>query len=68
MGAKKKLDRYLPKHLAARADRYNGLCARIVKIYSSDRTHCASVAKRQKYHCGYCVATIEGMHDMFAIA
>ena len=27
---------YLPKHLAARADRYEGLCARIVKIYSSD--------------------------------
>ena len=25
---------YLPKHLAARADRYNGLCARIVEIYS----------------------------------
>jgi hypothetical protein len=40
----------LPKHLAARADCYNGLCARIVEIYSSDRTCCASVAKRQKYH------------------
>jgi hypothetical protein len=39
---------YLPKHLAARADRYDGLCARIVEIYSSDRTRCASIAKRQK--------------------
>jgi hypothetical protein len=60
----------LPMHLAARADRYNGLCARIVVIYSSDRTLCASVAKHQKYHCGggCCVATIEGMRDMFAIA
>jgi hypothetical protein len=61
---------YLPKHLAARADRYDGLCARIVEIYSSDRTRCASVAKRQKYHrgVGCCVATIEGMRDMFVIA
>ena len=61
---------YLPKHLATRADRYNGLCACIVEIYSSDRTHCASVPKRQKYHRGVrcCVATIEGMRDMFAIA
>jgi len=61
---------YLPKHLAARADRYDGLCARIVEIYSSDRTRCASVAKRQKYHrgIGCCVATIEGMRDMFVIA
>jgi hypothetical protein len=61
---------YLPKHLAAPADRYNSLCARIVEIYSNDRTLCASVAKRQKYHhgVGCCVATIEGMRDMFAIA
>jgi hypothetical protein len=61
---------YLPKHLAAQADQYNGLCARIVEIYSSNRTLCASVAKRQKYHrgVGCCVATIEGMRDMFAIA
>jgi hypothetical protein len=61
---------YLPKHLAARADRYNGLFARIVEIYSSNRTLCASITKRQKYHGGVrcCVATIEGMHDMFAIA
>jgi hypothetical protein len=51
---------YLPKHLAARADRYDGLCVRILEIYSSDRTRCASVAKRQKYHCGVecCVATM----------
>jgi len=61
---------YLPKHLAARADRYEGLCVRIVEIYTSNRTRCASVAKRQKYHrgIGCCVATIEGMHDMFVIA
>ena len=61
---------YLPKHLAARADRYDGLCARIAEIYSSDRTRCTSVAKRQKYHrgVGCCVATIEGMRGMFAIA
>jgi hypothetical protein len=61
---------YLPKHLAACADHYNGLCARIVEIYSSDCTFCASVAKRMKYHrgVGCCVATIEGMRGMFAIA
>ena len=61
---------YLPKHLAARVDRYDGLCARIAEIYSSNCTHCASIAKRQKYHRGIecCVATIEGMRDMFAIA
>ena len=61
---------YLPKHLAARSNRYDGLCARIVEIYSSDRTHCASVSKRQKHHSGIgcCVATIEGMRDMFVIA
>ena len=28
--------RYLPKHLAARADRFDGLCTRIVEIYSGD--------------------------------
>jgi hypothetical protein len=61
---------YLPKHLAARADRCNGLCACIVEIYSSNHTHCASIAKCQKYHrgVGCCMATIEGMRDMFAIA
>ena len=61
---------YLPKHLAARADCYDGLCARITEIYSSDRTLSASVAKRQKYHrgVGCCVANIEGMRGMFAIA
>ena len=61
---------YLPKHLAARADPYDGLCERIVEIYSSDRTYCASIGKCQKYHrgIGCCMATIEGMRDMFAIA
>ena len=61
---------YLPKHLAAQADCYNGLCARIVEIYSSNRTRCASIAKCQKYHrgIGCCMATIEGMRDMFVIA
>jgi len=60
----------LPKHLATWADYYDGLCARIVEIYSSDHTRCASVTKRQKYHrgIGCCVATIEGMRDMFVIA
>ncbi len=61
---------YLPKHLASRADCYDGLCARILEIYSSDRTRCASVTKHQKYHrgVGCCVANIEGMRDMFVIA
>ena len=47
-----------------------GLCACIVEIDSSDRTRCASVAKRQKHHSGIgcCVATIEGMRNMFVIA
>ena len=61
---------YLPKHSAARADRCNCLCAHIAEIYSSNRTRCASVAKCQKYHrgVGCCVATIDGMRGMFAIA
>ena len=61
---------YLPKHLAARADRNDGLCVRIVEIYSSNETRCASTAKRQKYHrgVGCCVTSIEGMRDMFVIA
>jgi hypothetical protein len=60
----------LQKYLAARADRYDGLCARIAEIYSSDRTLCASITKHQKYHCGIgcCVATIEGICGMFVIA
>jgi hypothetical protein len=60
---------YLPKHLAAQADHYDGLCVRIAEIYSSDRTLCAGIAKRQKYHrgVGCCVATIEEMRGMFAI-
>jgi hypothetical protein len=51
---------YLPKHLAARADRYDGLCARIVKIYSGDRITCDNIAKRQKFHhnIGCCLAVI----------
>ena len=61
---------YLPKHLAARADPYDGLCVHIVEIYSSYCTRCTSIAKRQKYHhgVGCCMSTIEGMRDMFAIA
>ena len=61
---------YLPKHLAAQADRYDSLCARIVEIYSSDRTLCTSVTKCQKYHrgVGCCMTTIEEMRDMFVIA
>jgi hypothetical protein len=60
---------YLGKHLAFRADRYDGLCARIVKVYSDDRAVCECVSKRQKYHrnFGCCVATILGMRDMFAV-
>ena len=60
---------YLPKHLAYRADRYDGLCARIAEIYSGDAAYCDCVAKRQKYHrnVGCCVAVIVGMKDMFAI-
>ena len=58
------------KHLAARADCYNGLCVRIVEIYSCNRTHCDSITKYQKCHrgVGCCVATIEGIRGMFAIA
>lgn len=60
---------YLAKHLAFRADRYDGLCARIVEMYSSDRAVCDCVAKRQKHHrnFGCCVAVVLGMKDMFAI-
>ncbi len=36
---------YLPKHLAARADRYDGLFIRIVEIYSGDCATCDNVAK-----------------------
>ena len=60
---------YLPKHLAFRADRYDGLCARILEVYSSDSAECDCVAKRSKYHriFGCCVATVLGMKGMFAI-
>ena len=60
---------YLPKHLAFRADRYDGLCARIVEMYSTDRDVCDCVAKRHKHHrnFGCCVAVVLGMKDMFAI-
>jgi hypothetical protein len=60
---------YLGKHLAFRADRYDGLCACIVEVYSDDRAVCECVSKRHKYHhnFGCCVATILGMRDMFAV-
>ena len=50
-------------------DRYDGLCARIVKIYSSDCITCDNVAKRQKFHCniGSCLMVILGMRGMFAM-
>ncbi len=37
---------YLAKHLAFRADRYDGLCARITEVYSGDRTIRENAAKR----------------------
>ena len=60
---------YLAKHLAFRADRYDGLCARITEVYSGDRTVCDNAAKRLKFHrnIGCCVAVIIGMKDMFAL-
>jgi hypothetical protein len=60
---------YLAKHLAFRADRYDGLCARITEVYSGDRTVCDNTAKRLKFHrnIGCCVAVIIGMKDMFAL-
>ncbi len=60
---------YLPKHLAAWADRYDGLCDCIVEIYSGDRATCDNVAKRQKFHrnIGCCLAVILGIQDMFAM-
>ena len=60
---------YMPKHLAARADRYDILCAHIVKIYSGNCAACDNDAKRQKFHCniGCCLAVILGMQDMFAM-
>ncbi len=60
---------YLPKHLAYRVDRYDGLCVRITEIYSGDAAHCACIAKRQKYHhnVGCCVVIVVGMKDMFAV-
>ena len=60
---------YLVKHLAFRADRYDGLCARITEVYSGDRIVCDNAAKRLKFHrnIGCCVAVIIGMKDMFAL-
>jgi hypothetical protein len=60
---------YLAKHLAFRADRYDGLCARITEVYSGDRTVCENAAKQLKFHrnIGCCVAVIIGMKDMFAL-
>ena len=48
---------YLPKHLAVRADAYDGLCARVVEIYSGESE---VTAKKQKFHRnkGCCVALI----------
>jgi hypothetical protein len=60
---------YLPKHLAVRAHRYDGLCARVSEVYSGDILQCASVTKRQKHHRkeGCCLATIEGLKKMFGL-
>ena len=60
---------YLVKHLAFRADRYDGLCGRITKVYSGNQTICENAAKRLKFHrnIGCCVAIIIGMKDMFAL-
>ena len=60
---------YLGKHLAFRADLYDGLCARINEVYSNDRAVCECASKRQKYHrnFGCCVTTILRMRDMFAV-
>ncbi len=54
---------YLPKHLAARANSYDGLCARITEIYSGNRVTCDNVPKRQKFHrnVGCCLVVILGM-------
>ncbi len=38
---------YLAKHHVFRADRYDGLCVRIVEVYSGDSTECDCVGKRQ---------------------
>ena len=60
---------YLVKHLAFRADRYDGLCGRITKVYSGNQTICENAAKRLKFHrnIGCCIAIIIGMKDMFAL-
>ena len=41
---------YLPKHLAARANRHDGLCIHIVEIYSGDQAKCDNLSNRQKFH------------------
>ena len=38
---------HLPKHLAVRADGYDGLCSRVVEIYSGKSE---VTAKKQKFH------------------
>ena len=60
---------YLAKHLAFRADQYDGLCARITEVYSGDQTVCENAAKQLKFHCNFrcCIAVIIGMKDMFAL-
>ena len=60
---------YLAKHFTFRADQYDGLCARIMEVYSDDQTVCDNAAKRLKFHrnIGCCVAVFIGMKDMFAL-
>ena len=47
---------YLPKHLAVRANAYNGLCARVVEIYSAQ----SEVAdEQQKFYCNKGCSVVE---------
>jgi hypothetical protein len=50
---------YLPQHLAVRADVYDGLYARILRIYSN---RCTNVLKREKFwrNKGCCIAPMLG--------
>jgi len=41
---------YLPKHLAVRADAYDGLCARVVEIYSGKSDKNSSATKVAVLH------------------
>ena len=60
---------YLAKHLTFRVDQYDGLCARIIEVYSGDQTVCENAAKQLKFYCniGCCAAVIIGMKNMFAL-